>query len=391
MASPHVAGGVALLKQQRPDWTVAQLKSALVQTADPVYTASGREVSVLREGGGLVNLPRALNPRLFASPTSLTFPVNGGTRSVELTDAGDGAGTWSVGVVVQGAGRTARVEAPTAVTVPGELSVTASILPAARSGAVTGFVVLKQEADVRRIPFLVVVDRPLLESVPHKRLARPGIYNGTTAGGTSEIGRYRYPTRGDSSYPGPEAVYRVTISRPVANFGVVVLSGHAVPHVVFAGDENHLAGYAGLPVTLNPYFDTYNDKRSVAGAVLPVAGTYDIVFDTRSTSLAGPFQFRYWVNDTKPPRLRLVRSVPDTIAVAITDGSSGVDPRSIEAEIDGRPVRSSFADGKVVLRTTAGSHKLVVQASDFQETKNMEDVVKIQGKTATLSRTVVVR
>ena len=75
MASPHVAGGVALLKQQRPNWTVAQIKSALVQTADPVHDEQGKEVSVLREGGGLINLPRALNPLLFASPTGISFPL----------------------------------------------------------------------------------------------------------------------------------------------------------------------------------------------------------------------------------------------------------------------------------------------------------------------------
>ncbi len=164
-----------------------------------------------------------------------------------------------------------------------------------------------------------------------------------------------------------------------------------MPHVVFAGDENHLVGYAGLPVTLNPYFETYGDKRSVAGAVLPLPGTYDIVFDTRTASRAGPFQFRYWVNDTKPPQLRLARSEPGTIAVAITDGGSGVDPRSITATIDGRSAHVTFADGTAVLKALPGSHNVVVQASDYQETKNMEDVVKIKGNTATLSRTVVVR
>src|SRR5205085_7870576 len=34
MAAPHVAGGVALLRQRHPSWTVAQLKSALASTGD---------------------------------------------------------------------------------------------------------------------------------------------------------------------------------------------------------------------------------------------------------------------------------------------------------------------------------------------------------------------
>ena len=62
MAAPQVSGAAALLMQRHPDWTVAQIKSALVQTGDPVRDDSGREVSVLREGGGLIDLVRADDP-----------------------------------------------------------------------------------------------------------------------------------------------------------------------------------------------------------------------------------------------------------------------------------------------------------------------------------------
>ena len=121
MATPQVAGGAALLLERHPSWTVAQIKSALVQTADPVHDADGREVSVLREGGGLIDLVRADNPLLFAAPTSIAFPKNGGVSSVDLADAGGGAGPWTATVALQQArpGVTATV-APT-VSVPGAL------------------------------------------------------------------------------------------------------------------------------------------------------------------------------------------------------------------------------------------------------------------------------
>ena len=43
MASPHVAGAAALLKQIHPTWTVAQIKSALVLTGTPVFTSSSHD------------------------------------------------------------------------------------------------------------------------------------------------------------------------------------------------------------------------------------------------------------------------------------------------------------------------------------------------------------
>jgi subtilisin family serine protease len=391
MASPHVAGGAALLKERHPGWSVAQIKSALVLTADPVRDDSGREVSVLREGGGQVNLPRADNPLVFAVPTNVTFPVNGGNKSVAMTDAGAGAGTWSVTTQIQGKPRRGvQITAPASVNVPGLLAVSATVTDQTRSGDVTGFFVLTHGTDTRRIPFWLGIDHPVLATEPTRKLTTPGLYKASTKGGESKVSHYRYPTSGDVAYPGPEIVYRVRIVRPLANFGVAVISGRAVPHVVAAGDENHLVGYAGLPQTLNPYLKTFGQPRPVAGAILPVPATYDIVFDSRSTAAAGPFEFRFWKNDTTPPRLRLASTKRGSVVVAVADAGSGVDPHSVTATVDGHAAHTRFEDGKLTFRAAPGSHEIVVTASDYEELKNMEDVVKIKPNTATLTRTVVV-
>ena len=69
MATPHVAGGAALLLQRHPTWTVEQVKSALASTGDGVHpTGHSGEVSVLREGGGRIDLVRADRPLIFTRP-----------------------------------------------------------------------------------------------------------------------------------------------------------------------------------------------------------------------------------------------------------------------------------------------------------------------------------
>ena len=179
------------------------------------------------------------------------------------------------------------------------------------------------------------------------------------------------------------------IASQVANFGVAVVSGNAVPHVVYAGDENHLVGYTGLPQAINPYLTNYGQTRPIAGAILPLPGTYDIVFDTRSAAGAGPFTFRYWVNDTSPPVLLVAPGAPArTIWVSAVDAGSGVDPSSATATIDGHPVPVQYRAGRLVIHATPGTHKLRVQVSDYQEAKNMEDVAGVTPNTATVATTV---
>jgi subtilisin family serine protease len=388
MSTPQVTGGVALLKQQHPGWTVPQLKSALVQTATRVRLPGGGEAPTTREGGGLVDLQGANNPLLFAAPTGISFPVNGGSQTIDLTDAGGGAGSWSVQVAPQQRAPGVTVSADETVTVPGPLTVTAHVAPAAAQGDLTGFVVLTRGTDTRRIPYWLEVSRPVLAGEPHLALVRPGLVRGTTVGGATKVARYRYPT-GGQPYRGPEVVYRVRIGGPVANFGVAVVSGNAIPHVVYAGNEDHMVGYTGLPQSLNPYIGKFGEFRPIAGAILPLPGTYDVVFDTRSKAQAGRFSFRYWVDDTTPPRLALQAGAPSgTIWVSATDEGAGVDPASVTATVDGRSAQARYADGRIAVQATRGVHRLVVQASDYQEAKNMEDVAKITPNTTTLTRTV---
>ncbi|HEV8459935.1 MAG TPA: S8 family serine peptidase [Gaiellaceae bacterium] len=390
MATPHVAGAAALLKERHPTWTVAQIKSALEQSGDSVKSDSGSEVSPLREGGGMIDLVKADNPLVFATPTGVSFgqlaPAATATQNVTLTDAGGGAGTWAVSSLVQSGSGT--VAAASTVTVPGTLALTATA--GQTPSDVSGWVVLTNGTNVRRVPFWFGVSAPKLGGEAKVRVTKPGIYKGTTKGGPTQIIKYRYPTGHDRDYPGPERAYRVTITGHPANFGVVVLSGTATPHVTFDGTEDHLVGYTGLPFDLNPYRKQWDARVRTAGAVLPAPGTYDIVLDTAGGVAPGPFTFRYWVNDVTAPKLRL-GTRPGRIVVAATDAGSGVDPSSIDASLDGHNVKATYARGVITIKASKGAHRLALAVSDYQETKNMEDVGPVLPNTALLKTTVRVR
>jgi subtilisin family serine protease len=410
MAAPHVAGAAAVLHQRHPSWTVAEIKSALESTGDPVHTSgTTNEVLSTREGGGRIDLPRADNPLIFTTPSGLSFGlVKAGatsTQTISVDDAGGGPAPWTVSVQSQlgPTGAALASSAPT-VTAGTSFSVTLTASPSAAEGEGAGFVDLTRGTDVRRVPFWYRIETPKLGTEPHGTITRAGVYRGNTAGKSSLVSTYRYP-EGDlgSAIPtdlgGPEQVFRFVLKQPVANFGAVVLS-HApgvqvAPRLVFAGDENHLVGYTGIPVDLNPY-SNFGRAEPVVGDVLPAAGAYDLVFDTPTGAKPGRFSFRFWIGDTTPPVIRLLtRSVPHDGAVrlSISDRGSGVDGSSLQARIDGRNRTFSYHRGVLVLRTAQlgrGTHRLAVTAADYQETKNMEDVGPILPNTRNFTATFTV-
>jgi subtilisin family serine protease len=395
MAAPHVAGAAALLRQRHPDWTPAQVKSSLVTTGVPVRSGSG-EVSPLRQGGGRIDLVRADRPLVFASPTSLSLglvrPGTARMARIRLTDAGGGAGTWSARVSVAG------LSVPAQVDVPGTLAVRATVSAKAAERDVSGFVVLSRGTDSRRIPFWFRIVRQRLRLHPRRPLAGTGTYRANTARGPARVSSYRYPAvLRDAAFPvrllGREIVYRVRVRRP-ANFGVAVVARapgvRVEPRIVHAGDENHLAGYTALPLDLNPYRSSYGRHRLVAAVVLPGPGAYDIVFDTPSNARPGAFRFRFWVNDTTPPAVRVLGVRGGFLELAVTDRGAGVDPRSLTARIDGDSTPVSYSNGRARVPLTLvsrGRHQLNFSVADYQETKNMENVPRIRPNTRTIQAT----
>ena len=412
MASPHVAGAAALLVQRHPSWTVAQVKSALVQTGTDASNGDDRLAAPQLQGGGIVTLARADRPLLFADPAGISFGLlhgRGGADegSVLLSDAGGGAGTWNLTVDRRQTTPGVSLALGTSqVVVPGELAYEIRVGSAPRAGDFSGYLILRRGADLRRIPFWgrYTEQRLLRERMP--QLRRPGTYLGNTQGKPARVSRYRYPD--DPSgvglttvLRGPEAVYRVRLTRPVANFGVVVTQNppgsRVEPRVVAGFDENRLTGYAGLPVHHNPYLDGFRSPVLAAAALSPLPGEYAIVFDSATRAGAGRFSFRFWVNDVTPPTLRLRSRVVrrgDPVRVAANDTQSGIYIPSVKASLDGGSASATYQSGVIRIPTgnlSPGRHRLLLRVSDYQETKNTENVARILPNTRTLTATFTIR
>lgn len=76
MATPHVAGAAAILKQQHPDWTYAELKGALTGSA------KGGKYTPFQQGSGRIQVDKAIKQSVIAEPGSVSF----GTQQWPHTD-----------------------------------------------------------------------------------------------------------------------------------------------------------------------------------------------------------------------------------------------------------------------------------------------------------------
>jgi subtilisin family serine protease len=76
MATPHVAGAAAILKQRHPDWTYAELKGALTGST------KGGKYNPFQQGSGRIQVDKAIKQTVIADPVSVSF----GTQQWPHTD-----------------------------------------------------------------------------------------------------------------------------------------------------------------------------------------------------------------------------------------------------------------------------------------------------------------
>jgi hypothetical protein len=413
-----VTGAAALLVQLHPAWNAQQVKSALMSTAAPAWsdTARTQEAAVTLGGAGLVDLPRAAQPQVFTKPASLSYEdldVNRGSDSkallVRVTDAGGGAGTWQVQLAPQSATAGASLDVPSVLMLaPGgeaDLVAVARASADAKAGDDYGFILLRRGDVTRKIPYEFFVGRPQVELIPAKKLVRFQL--GDTINGQNRITNYCCPAAPFGPPPdyfgptmnesGAETIYTTGIDKPVANLGVAIESASAGslidPWFLGSPNERDVQGYAGTPVNVNELMVDFGIDIGAAGSSFPKVQRFYVAVDSSSDpfthqALPGQYVLRSWVNDVRPPRIRLLTSRVakgrPTIVARVTDAGAGVDPLSLVIAYRSVLVGAALYDpdsGTAIFplpqqaaSIPTGRTRAVLSASDFQEAKNVNGV-----------------
>ncbi|HJW95030.1 MAG TPA: S8 family serine peptidase [Thermoanaerobaculia bacterium] len=166
MATPHVAGVVALLKSLHHDWTPVMLKSAIVQSALPL----GNEAMI--EGAGRVDASRAIASDLFAMPSTIGFgrdrssnPLWTGLQTFTLTNGSSRPMSLSLNADSAGDGITLDISPAAFMLAPGQsqtvtllLQVDNAVVPAPLEGSLAfgGVIQILGGAMTMRVPWAFV-------------------------------------------------------------------------------------------------------------------------------------------------------------------------------------------------------------------------------------------
>jgi minor extracellular serine protease Vpr len=148
MAAPHLAGTAAIVRQQHPGWSAAEVRSAIVNTADRNVVKALDNAAIVTDankvGTGRENVLAAVQATVALDPVSLSFgavPSGSGMsmqRSVQLTNISNASQSLTLQVVeTDGSGVQFAVLGGVIELAPGE-SKSVAVSIAALKGASAG-------------------------------------------------------------------------------------------------------------------------------------------------------------------------------------------------------------------------------------------------------------
>jgi minor extracellular serine protease Vpr len=184
-----VAGAAALVKQKHPDWTPAQLKSAVVNTATQDVTDNGGPARITSMGAGKLNMGDAVNTAATVAPATISFGAIGAaslpiSRTLTIANPGATAATFTVTVSGDPDNAATLSVTPSSITVPGGGTNSVTVRLAGTrpvAGSYQGFIVVSGSGPTLRVPYLYMVG----SNVPADIFP---IHNSSFTGGVADFG-----------------------------------------------------------------------------------------------------------------------------------------------------------------------------------------------------------
>ena len=180
MASPHVAGSAALLRQKYPAWSNAAIKSALMSTSKytNIWNFDGSPAQPTDMGAGRLDVGAAMNPGVILAPPAADFGlIYTGTaklgREIQVTNITTQAETYNISTLYTGNGfaPTQTTTLPGVTVSPSSLTLnpnekktlTVSFDPALGMGIGInqGYIVMQGTAHKAHLPMFARVSEPL--------------------------------------------------------------------------------------------------------------------------------------------------------------------------------------------------------------------------------------
>ncbi len=179
MACPTVSGLAALVIQAHPDWTAHDVRSSVINYADPQADLKGNPWSIHSQGTGRINCVSSINAPALFKPTSLNFGKVTGSTEFKLTIKNPTSKTVKFNVsvysedgIVTGDVKPVEVAAKKSVEYKGTLKVSS------QEGLVhVGYVVFDNGETKARIGFLLLTKDPPTPPAIDKQMVMTPVFS----------------------------------------------------------------------------------------------------------------------------------------------------------------------------------------------------------------------
>jgi uncharacterized protein (TIGR03437 family) len=338
-ATAVVAGAAALVKQKNPGFTPAQIKSALVNTANPNVQDNGAQASVRSVGAGKLDAGAAVSTTITVSPATISFgeftvgaalPIN---RTLTLANSGSTPANLTFTVQQRQADSNASVSvSTTSLTVGANSSNSVTVtLRGTRPnpGVYEGAIVIASGAQTIRVPYLYMVgdntpydvypigfgsfvggtsdtgwevDLRVVDQYGVPVVGTPARFTAVSGGGKVTVGDDRTFNLGiaaalvDLSANTGEQIFRGTVGGPAGPS--VDFSGYARPYPTISSGGVANAAPGGSGVAPGSYVSIYGTTFTEGATqvestpFLPVTlSNVSVTFDADGVSLPGRLHF----------------------------------------------------------------------------------------------------